>query len=99
MAFFNDLGKKIGTAAGAAADKAKEVAEVTKLNSRISSEEKQIEKLYTEIGKAIFELQKDDSASPVAELCTKITTLQKNIEELKQQIEDVKNPKEQNAKE
>ncbi|MGE4283394.1 MAG: hypothetical protein AB7G87_06680 [Clostridia bacterium] len=94
MAFFNDLGKKLGTAAEATASKAKEIAEVTKLNSQISSEEKQIEKIYTEIGKLIFEQDKENEQSPAAELCAKILAAQKNIEQLKQKIEEAKGMKE-----
>ena len=99
MAFFKDLGKKIGTAAEAAADKAKEVADVSRLNSKISGEEKLINASFLEIGKTIFELHKDDPQSPVADLIAKITTSQKTIEDLKQQIEEVKNPKEENQTE
>ena len=95
MAFLNNLGKKIGSAAEATAGKAKEVAEVTKLKSKINDEEKQIEKLYTEIGKTIFEQDKDNPESSVAELCSKILSSQENIMELKQRVEEVKNPKEQ----
>ncbi len=64
MAFFNDLGKKIGTAAQGAAEKAKELAEIAKLNSEISSLEKSITLSYTEIGKTYFESQKNDPQSP-----------------------------------
>jgi len=91
MAFFNDLGKKISSAAEVTASKAKEVAEVTKLNSKISSEEKLIEKFYTEIGKAIFEQDKENDRSPVADLCSKIVSCQNSIVDLKKKIEDVKN--------
>lgn len=95
MAFLNKLGKKIGSAAEATASKAKEMAEITKLNSRRSAEEKQIEKLYTEIGKIIFEQDKENPASPVAELCAKISLSQKNIQGLKQKIEEAKSSKDQ----
>ena len=95
MAFLNNLGKKIGSAAEATAGKAKEVAEVTKLKSKINDEEKQIEKLYTEIGKTIFEQYNYNPDSSVAELCSKILSSQENIKELKQRIEEAKNPKEQ----
>lgn len=91
MAFLDKLGKKIGSAAGATANKAKEMAEITKLNSRRAAEEKQIEKYYTEIGKTVFELDKDNPESPVAELCAKIIFCQKNIEEFKQKVEEIKN--------
>jgi len=93
MAFFNDIGKKIGSAAGATAAKAKDLAEVTKLNSQISDQEKQIDKLYLEIGKQIFELEKENPESPVNELCGKIIAAQKTIAEIKQKIEEIKNSK------
>jgi len=94
MAFFNDIGKKIGSAAGATAAKAKDLAETTKLNSQVSDQEKQIEKLYTEIGKKVFELDKENPESPVSELCGKVIAAQLIIAGLKQKIDDIKNAKE-----
>jgi len=94
MAFFNDIGKKIGSAAGATAAKAKDLAETTKLNSQVSDQEKQIEKLYTEIGKKVFELDRDNLESPVSELCGKVIAGQLTIAGLKQKIDDIKNAKE-----
>ncbi|SET11213.1 hypothetical protein SAMN05660297_01445 [Natronincola peptidivorans] len=99
MTFFNNLGKKIGSAAEATANKAKEVAEVTKLNAKITEEEKQIEKLYTEIGKAIFKSDKENPESPVAELCDKVLSAQRNIQQLKEKIEEIKVSKEKEPEE
>ncbi|MGI6224927.1 MAG: hypothetical protein ACOYJ1_01600 [Peptococcales bacterium] len=93
MAFFKDIGKKIGSAAGATATKAKDLAEITKLNSKISDQEKQIEKLYKEIGEKIFELDKANPESPVNELCAKVISAQQTITELKLKIEEIKNTK------
>jgi ribosomal protein L40E len=94
MAFLNKIGKKIGNVAGSAADKAKDLAEITKLNSAISSEEKQIQQNYLEIGKLIFEHDKDNPNSPAAELCRKILASQQKIEELRQKITEIKEDKE-----
>ena len=91
MAFLNNLGKKIGSAAEATASKAKEVAEVKRLNFKINDEEKQIARLYSEIGKRIFEQDKGNPQSPVADLCDKILASQANIEQLKVMIEEMKN--------
>ena len=88
MAFLNNLGKKIGSAAEATTSKAKEVAEVRKLNSKINDEEKQIARFYSEIGKRIFEQEKENPQSPVADLCEKILASQANIEQLNQMIEE-----------
>lgn len=99
MAFLNNLGKKIGSAAEATASKAKEVAEVTKLNAKISDEEKQIEKFYTEIGKIIYQQDKENPQSPVADLCAKILLAQENIQQLRQRVEEIKGHKEKETEE
>lgn len=91
MDFLEKLGKKVGEAAGSATEKAKDFAETTKLNSAISSEEKQINQYFLEMGKIIFEQDKENPDSPVAELCAKILTAQKTIDDLKQKITEIKN--------
>lgn len=90
MAFLNNLGKKIGEAAGNATEKAKDFAETTKLNSAISAEEKQINQYFMDIGKLIFEQERDNPDSPVADLIEKITTSLQNIDDLKRKIEEIK---------
>lgn len=95
MAFFNKIGKKIGDVAGSAADKAKDLAETTKLNNAISSEEKQINQYYLEIGKTIFELEKNNSDSPVAEQIKKILTSQHTIAEIRNRIAEIKEDKDE----
>lgn len=91
MAFLDKIGKKIGDAAGSASEMAKDFAETTKLNSAISAEEKQINQYFLEIGKYIFDLEKENVDSPVAGLCNKIIASQKTIEVLKQSIKEIKN--------
>jgi hypothetical protein len=67
MGFLKDLGGKLQDVIETATDKAKDFAEVTKLNNAISAEEKQIKQYYLEIGQLIFEQFKDKPDSPVAE--------------------------------
>jgi flagellar hook-length control protein FliK len=90
MSFLNDLGKKIGGAAEVAADKAKDLAEITKINYDISAVQKQMECDYAEIGKQVFALEKDDPESPVAELCAKIVNAQQTIDSLSARIAQIK---------
>ena len=90
MAFFDELAKKIGDVADMAVDKAKDLTEVGRLNMAISSEEKQVQGLYAEIGKAIFEHDKENAQSPYAEQCVKIQAALDRIETLKVQLADVK---------
>jgi len=90
MTFINKLGKKIGNVAGNAADKAKDLAEITKLNASISSEEKQINQYYLEIGKVMFEHEKDNPNSPIAEQIRKVLASQQTITEIKAKIAEIK---------
>ena len=73
------------------------MAEITKLKARQSAEEKQIEKIYTEIGQMIYAQDKDNPESPAAELCSKINALQDNIEKIKKKIEEIKSAADQQA--
>jgi Na+/phosphate symporter len=90
MAFLNKIGKAIGDAAGTATEKAKDFAETTKLNNAISGEEKQINQYFLEIGKYVFEQERNNPESPVAEACGKIIASLRNIEELKRKIAEIK---------
>lgn len=93
MAFFDKVGKKIGDVAGSAADKAKDLAETTRLNAAISAEEKRIQQYYQEIGEMIFEQDKENPNSPAAELCKKVLASQQMIAEFKQKILELKEDK------
>ena len=95
MDFFSDLGKKLGDAAEATVSKANELVEVTKLNAQIASEEKQINKLYAEIGKIVFEHDKEDPNEAIADQCSQIIVAQENIEYLKRKIEEAKTTREE----
>lgn len=90
MAFLNKIGKAIGDAAGTATEKAKDFAETTKLNNAISAEEKQINQYFLEIGKYVFEQERNNPESPVAETCGKIIDSLRNIEELKRKVAEIK---------
>ena len=83
MAFFDDLTKKLSTAADIAVDKAKDLAETGKLKLDIATEEKEVQKLYAQIGKAIYQQEKDNPDSIFAAECYNITERLQRIEELK----------------
>ena len=95
MAFLDKIGKKIGNVAGTAADKAKDLAETTKLHANIASEEKKVLTYYQEIGEIIFQQDKDNPDSPAAESIKKVLAAQQLIVELRQKIADIKNDKDE----
>lgn len=90
MAFLEKLGKKLGDAAETASEKAKDFAETTKLNQEISAEEKQVTQYFLELGKFVFENEKNNPESPVADMCNNILESQKTIADLKQKIMEIK---------
>jgi Uncharacterized protein conserved in bacteria len=95
MAFLENLGKKVGEAAQAAAKKSGELVEITKLNVNIGSEEDKIQKLYTQIGKAVYDKYSatGESDTSVTENCEAIKLHEQNIKALKDKILEVKSVK------
>lgn len=95
MAFLENLGKKVGEAAQAAAKKSGELVEITKLNVNIGSEEDKIQKLYTQIGKTVYEKYNATGMadSEVHENCEAIKVHEQNIKALRDKIMEVKSVK------
>lgn len=91
MSFFNDFGKKISDMGQSAMQKGKEMADVARLNSLISDEEKKINSLYTQIGKQYVGLHSEDPEEAFAEDIAKIKEYEKKIEEYKDNLIAVKN--------
>lgn len=95
MAFLENLGKKVGEAAQAAAKKSGELVEVTKLNVNINTEEDKIQKLYSQIGKTVFEkyVATGEASDDIREACEAITVHEQNIKSLREKISEVKGTK------
>ncbi len=92
MAFLENLGKKIGETAQAAAKKSSEIVEVTKLNANISSEEDKIQKLYTQMGKAAYQKfsETGNTEEYLREACEQVVAHEQNIKALREKIAEVK---------
>lgn len=90
MAFFDNLGKKISTAAGTAADKAKDLGEIAKLKAEIMKTQNAINSDLLELGRLLYENAKTDIDSPYADQCAKITGYYTEIENLRARIALVK---------
>ncbi len=90
----NTLGTVVGktrTIAGKAADKAKDMARIAKLNVEVGSEKNNIEKAYLEIGKLYYETHKSAPDSFFVQLCDEITLANENIDKLQSEIDCIKN--------
>ena len=89
MAFFGNLGGKIKNVGQNIAHSTKKFADVTKLKSSISDNEKQITELYTAIGKEYYERHKDDVNAEEQKNIEAITALFKQINDLKEEIKEL----------
>ena len=87
MAFLDDFGKKLSTAADLAVDKAKDLAEIGKLKLDIAAEEKEINNLYIQIGKSVYFLEKENPDSVYAAECQYIGERLQRVAELQEEAE------------
>ena len=90
MAFFEDLGKKISKMGQTTVQKTKEFADIAKLNSSISEEERKLKETYLQIGKQYVELYGEKEESDFSELILSIRAGQEKISEYQAEIEKIR---------
>jgi hypothetical protein len=101
MADFNDFSKKASNFAASAAgkardlaayaaDKAKRVGRIAKLNLDISSEKESIRRAYTDIGKLYYEMHKDAPEGFFVQLCEEISASEIVISQKETEINTLK---------
>lgn len=91
MDFFDRLGETITTKGQEAVVKAKELTEIAKLKSKISSAEYEIQNCYKSMGLRLYTEQKEYAAETFPETVDKLEELKAEIEKLHSQILAVKN--------
>jgi len=90
MAFFDKLGETISNKSKNVAKKAIDFAEVTNLNSQISTHEDVMNKAYVEIGEAYFEQNKSKESDPFVGQIHDIQDAKLHIDQFKLQIQKIK---------
>lgn len=97
MEFFDKLGKKASEAYKVTADKTGKLAKETKLKFRIGELRNQINDVYEEIGKKVYEkhVREEDICikKDLEEQCTKIDVLSDEIDSLLKECLDLKDKK------
>lgn len=93
MGFFDDIGKKISETSQGAVQKAKEIADVTKLNSQVSDEQNAIRNAYSQIGEKYYATYAESPLPEFVQLCEGIAASVEKINELNKEIARVKNIK------
>ena len=82
MAFFEDLGKKTKAFAAVAADKAKDAAELTKINVAIAGEQREMDKTYRAIGEWFVNEYEGEIPDGVREMVEAVSASKAKIAEL-----------------
>lgn len=95
MSVLDSITRKVSDTAKAAAKISGSVVEITKLNMSINAEEEKIRKLYTEIGKQLYEDYTDGKAvsEELLRKCVKIDEIFENIADMKDKILELRNVK------
>ena len=100
MEFFDKLGKKATEAYKITADKTGKIAKETKLKLKISELRRNVEDVYEEIGKKVYEshireedFAKEEIKQETEGLCVKIDVLSDEIEDLLEQCLELRDKK------
>jgi chaperonin cofactor prefoldin len=95
MSIFENISKRVSETAKAAAKKSGDIVEVTRLSVGINAEEDKIKKVYTDIGKILYQMYKSGQkvSDDLKPHCEKVDSYEKNIEEMKQKILQLRNVK------
>ena len=95
MEFFERLGETVTTTGQAVVEKAREIQAIARLKGQIAACEEVIRKNYLEIGQKVFEQRKENRTvdeTTFEKQFRAIENAKKGREELKRQIEEIKNP-------
>ena len=92
MGFFESFGSKVQSGAKKAANKSQDMIEIGKLKFKINENEKLIKSKYMDIGRFLYTkyLQGEDIPEEVQGFVDIITLKMKDIDNLKQKIDDIK---------
>jgi len=95
VSVLDNITKKVTDTAKTAAKISGSVVEVTRLNMSINAEEEKIKKLYTEIGKQLYEDYTEGKtvSEKLQEKCAEIDGIISNIEVMKERILELKKTK------
>ena len=86
MAFWSDLGKKISDTTQSVVEKTKTSTDTMRLNGLISDEERNVQRIYAEIGRKYIELHGADGDPDFAGLMQEYQTSKAKMEEYRSQI-------------
>lgn len=90
MGFFDKLTENIANTGKDVMDKAKELAKVTELNGKISSQESLLDGVFKEIGKMIYDNKDNWASLDLSEIIGKVDAAKDEIARIQAEIRQVK---------
>lgn len=93
MDFFNKVSNTITSKSKDVAKKAKEIADVASLNSKINVQQDTITKTYADIGRYMYNNLINNTDEELAQLYTVINTATDEVNRLKKEIDEIKGQK------
>ena len=87
---FDILGKKFGQKVSSTVSEVQKMNEIRQLNNRINDEKKQIQSIYSEIGKKLYRQQQDCPPEGFGVLFEEILECEEAITDYEQQIRDIR---------
>jgi len=92
MDFFNRIGKTISSTTQNVVRGTKDLTDIARLNSLISDEQKQIQGLYTQLGKLYYESSQSgkDNHEALSKLCHAIASAYDRIDKYNEEIHQIK---------
>jgi uncharacterized coiled-coil DUF342 family protein len=95
MSVLDNLTKKVTDTAKAAAKMSGSVVEVTRLNMNINAEEEKVRKIYSDMGKQLYEDYTEGKSvgDKILEYCVKIDEIIATIDEMREKILELRNIK------
>ena len=90
MSFFENLGKKISQAGETAVEKTKQMTEIARLNGKIDDVQKNLDKVYKQIGEIYAEKYSDIAPEDLVDYITQVKNYQTELENLGKDLDYVK---------
>lgn len=90
MAFFDDISRKINGMTSSAAQKTREMSEISRLNSVMNEEEANINNAYFQIGRLYCANHSEDYEESFGSFINAVKESEKKIADIKAQIRDIK---------
>ena len=87
---FDKIGKKLGLKVQSTVSEVQKMNEIRQLNNRIGDEKKQIQSVYSEMGKKLFQQFRDCPPEGFGVLFEEITECEEAIADYEQQIRDIR---------